>query len=193
MAELDLGKVTKTDDEINTLISIYNGGVRFGKDSDGKPGYIVADPDTGADTVIPFSSGGSGGGSLSGIEVIDNSSGYWSNSATTYHIYAGSTSGVQITKDYKYFLLLLIKFKDRYLQYDYITNVDVTTMNTSFDYTPSVIVSAGNLTEKSLYTSGIYLLNGASAGSKVGVKAVFTLASASSNYKYWQATLYGIN
>lgn len=193
MAELDLGKVTKTDDEINTLISIYNGGVRFGKDSDGKPGYIVADPDTGADTVIPFSSGGSGGGSLSGIEVIDNSSGYWSNSATTYHIYAGSTSGVQITKDYKYFLLLLIKFKDRYLQYDYITNVDVTTMNTSFNYTPSVIVSAGNLTEKSLYTSGIYLLNGASAGSKVGVKAVFTLASASSNYKYWQATLYGIN
>lgn len=193
MAELDLGKVTKTDDEINTLISIYNGGVRFGKDSDGKPGYIVADPDTGADTVIPFSSGGSGGGSLSGIEVIDNSSGYWSNSATTYHIYAGSTSGVQITKDYKYFLLLLVKFKDRYLQYDYITNVDVTTMNTSFDYTPSVIVSAGNLTEKSLYTSGIYLLNGASAGSKVGVKAVFTLASASSNYKYWQATLYGIN
>ena len=193
MAELDLGKVTKTDDEINTLISIYNGGVRFGKDSDGKPGYIVADPDTGADTVIPFSSGGSGGGSLSGIEVIDNSSGYWSNSATTYHIYAGSTSGVQITKDYKYFLLLLIKFKDRYLQYDYITNVNVTTMNTSFDYTPSVIVSAGNLTEKSLYTSGIYLLNGASTGSKVGVKAVLTLDSASSNYKYWQATLYGIN
>lgn len=193
MAELDLGKVTKTDDEINTLISIYNGGVRFGKDSDGKPGYIVADPDTGADTVIPFSSGGSGGGSLSGVEVIDNSSGYWSNSATTYHIYAGSTSGVQITKDYKYFLLLLIKFKDRYLQYDYITNVNVTTMNTSFDYTPSVIVSAGNLTEKSLYTSGIYLLNGASTGSKVGVKAVLTLDSASSNYKYWQATLYGIN
>ena len=193
MAELDLGKVTKTDDEINSLISIYNGGVRFGKDSDGKPGYIVADPDTGADTVIPFSSGGSGGGSLSGIEVIDNSSGYWSNSATTYHIYAGSTSGVQITKDYKYFLLLLIKFKDRYLQYDYITNVNVTTMNTSFDYTPSVIVSAGNLTEKSLYTSGIYLLNGASTGSKVGVKAVLTLDSASSNYKNWQATLYGIN
>lgn len=193
MAELDLGKVTKTDEEINTLISIYNGGVRFGKDSDGKPGYIVADPDTGADTVIPFSSGGSGGGSLSGIEVIDNGSGYWSNSATTYHIYAGSTSGVQITKDYKYFLFLLVKFKDRYLQYDYITNVDVTTMNTSFDYTPSIIVSAGNLTEKSLYTSGIYLLNGASAGSKVGVKAVLTLASASSNYKYYQATLYGIN
>lgn len=193
MAELDLGKVTKTDEEINTLISIYNGGVRFGKDSDGKPGYIVADPDTGADTVIPFSSGGSGGGSLSGIEVIDNSSGYWSNSATTYHIYAGSTSGVQITKDYKYFLLLLIKFKDKNLRYDYITNVNVTTMNTSFDYTPSVIVSAGNLTEKSLYTSGIYLLNGASSGSKVGVKAIVSLGSSSSDYKNYQATLYGIN
>ena len=193
MAELDLGKVTKTDEEINTLISIYNGGVRFGKDSDGKPGYIVADPDTGADTVIPFSSGGSGGGSLSGIEVIDNSSGYWSNSSTTYHIYAGSTSGVQITKDYKYFLFLLVKFKDKNLRYDYITNVNVTTMNTSFDYTPSVIVSAGNLTEKSLYTSGIYLLNGASSGSKVGVKAIVSLGSSSSDYKNYQATLYGIN
>ena len=193
MAELDLGKVTKTDEEINTLISIYNGGVRFGKDSDGKPGYIVADPDTGADTVIPFSSGGSGGGSLSGIEVVDNSSGYWSNSATTYHIYAGSTSGVQITKDYKYFLFLLVKFKTQYAGQDYITNVNVTTMNTSFDYTPNVIMGAGNLTEKGFYTSGIYLLNGASTGNKVGVKAIISLGSTSSNYKYYQATLYGIN
>ena len=192
MAELDLGKVTKTDSEINALISVYNGGVRFGKDSDGKPGYIVADPDTGADPVIPFSSGG-GGGSLSEIEVIGNSSGYWSNSSTTYHLYAGSTSGVQLTKDYKYFLFLLVKFKTQYAGQDYITNVDITTMNTSFDYTPSVIMGAGNLTEKSFYTSGIYLLNGASNGNKVGVKAVVTLASTSSNYKYWQATLYGIN
>lgn len=192
MAELDLGKVTKTDSEINALISAYNGGVRFGKDSDGKPGYIVADPDTGADTVIPFSSGG-GGGSLSEIEVIGNSSGYWSNSSTTYHLYAGSTSGVQLTKDYKYFLFLLVKFKTQYAGQDYITNVDITTMNTSFDYTPSVIMGAGNLTEKSFYTSGIYLLNGASNGNKVGVKAVVTLDSTSSNYKYWQATLYGIN
>lgn len=192
MAELDLGKVTKTDSEINALISAYNGGVRFGKDSDGKPGYIVADPDTGADTVIPFSSGG-GGGSLSEIEVIGNSSGYWSSSSTTYHLYAGNTSGVQLTKDYKYFLFLLVKFKTQYAGQDYITNVDVITMNTSFDYTPSVIMGAGNLTEKSFYTSGIYLLNGASTGNKVGVKAVVTLASTSSNYKYWQATLYGIN
>ena len=192
MAELDLGKVTKTDSEINALISAYNGGVRFGKDSDGKPGYIVADPDTGADTVIPFSSGG-GGGSLSEIEVIGNSSGYWSNSSTTYHLYAGSTSGVQLTKDYKYFLFLLVKFKTQYAGQDYITNVDITTMNTSFDYTPSVIMGAGNLTEKSFYTSGIYLLNGASNGNNVGVKAVVTLDSTSSNYKYWQATLYGIN
>lgn len=192
MAELDLGRVTKTDSEINALISAYNGGVRFGKDSDGKPGYIVADPDTGADTVIPFSSGG-GGGSLSEIEVIGNSSGYWSSSSTTYHLYAGNTSGVQLTKDYKYFLFLLVKFKTQYAGQDYITNVDVITMNTSFDYTPSVIMGAGNLTEKSFYTSGIYLLNGASTGNKVGVKAVVTLASTSSNYKYWQATLYGIN
>lgn len=192
MTELDLGKVTKTDDEINSLISIYNGGVRFGKDSDGKPGYIVADPDTGADTVIPFSSGG-GGGSLSEIEVIANGSGYWSNSATTYHIYAGSTSGVQLTKDYKYFLFLLVKFKNKYMQYDYITNVNITTMNTSFDYVPSVIMGAGNLTEKSFYTSGIYLLNGASAGNKVGVKAIISLGDASSYEKSYQATLYGIN
>lgn len=192
MAELDLGKVTKTDDEINALISAYNGGVKLGKDSDGNPGYVVTDPETGADTVIPFSSGG-GGGSLSEIEVIGNSSGYWSNSSTSYQMNAGATTGVELTKDYSYFLLLLIKFKTQYAAQDYITDVNLVKMNTAFDYTPEIIMNAGNLTEKSFYTSGIYLLKGASAGDKVGVRAVVTLAGTSTNYKYWQATLYGIN
>ena len=61
MAEVDLGKVRMTDAELSEKIIQTNGGVRFGKDAAGKPGYVVADAETGADTVIPFSKGGGGG------------------------------------------------------------------------------------------------------------------------------------
>ncbi len=58
MAQVDLGKVRMTDAELSEKIIQTNGGVRFGKDADGKPGYVVTDAETGADTVVPFSSGG---------------------------------------------------------------------------------------------------------------------------------------
>lgn len=61
MAQADLGKVRLTDAELSEKIVQVNGGVRFGKDADGKPGYVVTDAETGADTVIPFSKGGGGG------------------------------------------------------------------------------------------------------------------------------------
>ncbi len=60
MAQADLGKVRLTDAELLEKIILANGGVKFGKDADGKPGYVVVDAETGADTVIPFSSGGGG-------------------------------------------------------------------------------------------------------------------------------------
>lgn len=55
MAQADLGKVRMTDEELSEKIIQTNGGVRLGKDADGKPGYVVTDAETGADTVIPFS------------------------------------------------------------------------------------------------------------------------------------------
>ena len=61
MAELDLGKVKMTDAELMGKILTVNGGVRFGKDADGKPGFIETDAETGEETVIPFGSGGGGG------------------------------------------------------------------------------------------------------------------------------------
>ena len=63
MAQSDLGKVMLTDAELTDKIVQVNGGVRFGKDADGKPGYGVTDAETGADTVIPFRSGGGSQGS----------------------------------------------------------------------------------------------------------------------------------
>lgn len=62
MAQTDLGKVRLTDAELSEKIIQVNGGVKFGKNADGKPGYVVKDAETGADTVIPFNSGGSSGG-----------------------------------------------------------------------------------------------------------------------------------
>lgn len=57
MAQADLGKVRLTDAELSDKIIQVNGGVRLGKDADGKPGYVVTDAETGADTVVPFKSG----------------------------------------------------------------------------------------------------------------------------------------
>lgn len=53
MAEIDLGQVRLTDEELTKKIITVNGGVKFGKDADGNPGFITTD-ETGADTVIPF-------------------------------------------------------------------------------------------------------------------------------------------
>lgn len=61
MAELDLGKVKATDAELEALILAQTGGVKFGKDEDGNPGYYKYDESAGADTFVPFSSGGGGG------------------------------------------------------------------------------------------------------------------------------------
>lgn len=58
MAQLDLGKVTLTDDEITQKILNVNSNIKFGKDEDGNVGYIVTDAETGADTVIPFKKSG---------------------------------------------------------------------------------------------------------------------------------------
>lgn len=55
--ELDLGKVKQTDTELYEKIIETNGGVRFGKDADGKSGYVVTDTETNSDTVIAFNNG----------------------------------------------------------------------------------------------------------------------------------------
>lgn len=76
MAQVDLGKVRLTDVELSEKIIQTNGGVRFGKDADGNPGYVVTDADTGADTVIPFKSGGSGGLPITGEICFANTQVY---------------------------------------------------------------------------------------------------------------------
>lgn len=60
---LNLGKVGLTQAEIEEIkqeLAGQLGGVRLGYDSEGKPGYYKTD-ETGADTVVPFSSSGVGG------------------------------------------------------------------------------------------------------------------------------------
>lgn len=53
MVSIDLGQVRLTDEELTEKIVETNGGVKFGKDADGNPGFITTD-ETGADTVVPF-------------------------------------------------------------------------------------------------------------------------------------------
>lgn len=61
MADIRIGKVRDTVEEMEERILQVNGGVRLGKDADGNPGYVVTDAETGADTVVPFSSSGKNG------------------------------------------------------------------------------------------------------------------------------------
>lgn len=78
MSEVDLGPVKMTDAELMNFILQFNGGVRLGKDENGNAGYIATDEETGADTVIPFSSGGGGG--FSEMEII-----FLNSYSTTYN------------------------------------------------------------------------------------------------------------
>ncbi len=99
MAQTDLGKVRLTDEELSEKITQVNGGVRFGKDADGKPGYVVTDAETGADTVIPFSSGGGGIGS---IEVLT----YVYSTSTSTPI--STTVNITMQKGYKNILIFCL-------------------------------------------------------------------------------------
>ncbi|MCM1057738.1 MAG: hypothetical protein NC517_09035 [Firmicutes bacterium] len=62
-SEVNLGKVGLSEAEIEEMkqdITKQLGGVRLGYNEEGKPGYYTTD-ETGADTVIPFSSNMGGG------------------------------------------------------------------------------------------------------------------------------------
>ncbi len=50
--------VSESGVSLETLIFRQTGGVKFGKDADGNPGYYKYDESAGADTLVPFSSGG---------------------------------------------------------------------------------------------------------------------------------------
>lgn len=102
MSEVDLGQVKMTDAELMNFILQFNGGVRLGKDENGNAGYIATDEETGADTVIPFSSGGSGG--FSEMEII-----LLNNYSTTYNYSTIQMSNVtyNFTKKFKRVLIFM--------------------------------------------------------------------------------------
>jgi len=92
-AEANLGRVRVTEDEIKKIkdeVSSALGGLKFGYTEDGKPGYVVTD-EAGADTVVPFSSGGGGKLSFATFEL-----------AYGMMIYSGHYSYLQINaSEYK--------------------------------------------------------------------------------------------
>lgn len=109
MAQADLGKVRLTDAELSEKIVQVNGGVRFGKDADGKPGYVVTDAETGADTVIPFKSGeGGSGGLLSGTICLAGSQIY-SGAGTKTIYFSNLFEPIELSKISKVKMLTNIK------------------------------------------------------------------------------------
>lgn len=63
LTEVPEGYVTTSD-----LEESYLGGIKFGKDENGNPGYYKFDESVGADTLVPFKIGGNGG-SLSELSI----------------------------------------------------------------------------------------------------------------------------
>lgn len=90
MADIDLGKVTMTEEEVQQIIDKRNEGVRLGKDADGNPGYYKFDESAGADTLIPFSLGGAGG--ITGIKKIGDLGG---------SVNVGTSKNFTLDEDYK--------------------------------------------------------------------------------------------
>ncbi len=56
--EANLGKVRLTEEEMRALVERHTGGVRLGVDEEGNYGYYKYDEEAGADTLVPFKSGG---------------------------------------------------------------------------------------------------------------------------------------
>ncbi|MBP3920462.1 MAG: hypothetical protein J6D28_02740 [Bacilli bacterium] len=187
MAEVDLGKVRMTNYELQEFILQTNGGVKLGKDSEGNPGYIVTDPETGADTVIPFSSGGSG--VVTTIEELGKNMNYWSSSSSSYTI---SLSDIVLEKDYNKFLLFVTRDKTNYAAKDTISGVELLKSSTA-TYEIKQLVSIGNLTTASFYNYGAWLLEGANEGDIVGIQCKFTINNSSTDMKYYKIILIGIN
>ncbi len=98
MAEIDLGQVRMTDEELTDFILQLNGGIRLGRDANGQAGYVSTD-ETGTDVVIPFSTGGS---SLSGgVELLETV-------ATTGT--AEYTKDIKLNNDYKAILVVMTAY-----------------------------------------------------------------------------------
>lgn len=103
MADIDLGKVTMTEEEVQQIIDKRNEGVRLGKDADGNPGYYKFDESAGADTLIPFSLGGAGG--ITGIKKIGQLGGT---------VNGGTSSNFTLDEDYKAIIAYVIAARSGY-------------------------------------------------------------------------------
>lgn len=107
MSEVDLGQVKMTDAELMDFILQFNGGVRLGKDAEGKAGYITTDEETGADTVVPFSNGV--GGSIQEIDVLY----FGRNSSTSTSTSVTAANNIAVTVEKKYKNILCLVFYNR--------------------------------------------------------------------------------
>lgn len=129
MADIDLGKVTMTEEEVQQIIDKRNEGVRLGKDADGNPGYYKFDESAGADTLIPFSLGGAGG--ITGIKKIGQLGGT---------VNSGTSSNFTLDEDYKAIIAYVIAARNGYS----IRVTGITLPNKNTALTQSGSSSAGN-------------------------------------------------
>ena len=182
MAELDLGKVRMTDTELMEKIITANGGVRFGKDAEGRPGFIETDAETGEETVIPFGSGGGGG--IEEFEVLN-----FTNSAST-----GSGSqqitlnNIAVDKNYKHILIVVAYYRPS-VSYNTVTDIEISQTAGSTLETLQMYYTSKNLT----WYMGCCLYGAVNEGENLSFKALFKTSNGNSNTKSYFIAAIGLN
>ncbi len=185
MAETDLGKIKMTDAELLDFILQCNGGVRLGKDADGNPGYVVTDADTGADTVVPFSSGGGAG--FEGGDILTFSGTSSTSTATLLSTSISATTG----KDYKKILVLAIYVKAD--SYNELTDLEIFSTS-SATYDPKEEWNCNNLSSNNryLYYAVMASLRGeVKSGEKLYYMVRASLSSTATTSKYIMGAIIG--
>lgn len=182
MAEVDLGQVKMTDAELMNFILQFNGGVRLGKDENGNAGYITTDEETGADTVIPFSSGGGG---FEGGDILVFSGG----SSTSTGTLVSNSYTAEVKRDYKKVLFLALYFRTD--TYNTLQNIEMWDASGA-TYNPEEEWACDNLSSGYTYYIKASLRGEVKSGEKIGFMARATISNTAKTTKYLLGVIIGL-
>ncbi|MDE5910262.1 MAG: hypothetical protein K2H52_16220 [Lachnospiraceae bacterium] len=167
----------------SNLNESYLGGIRFGRDADGNPGYYKHDEEAGADTVIPFNIGSEDG--IKEIDIIFGSNYSSSSNAASVSNYFG-TSELN-NKEYKNLLALGIYTRTN-SSYNTPTNTLVTDQNKIAES-----IGQGSLSLGSFLMAGYQLLGKTEQGKPLRFYVNTQITNPNSNSKALYFVLLGLN
>ncbi|GFI02305.1 hypothetical protein IMSAGC005_01133 [Lachnospiraceae bacterium] len=178
-----LTEVPETYVTASSLNESYLGGIRFGRDADGNPGYYKHDEEAGADTVIPFNIGSEDG--IKEIDIIFGGNSSSSSNASSVSNYFGTSA--LTNKEYKNLLALGIYTRAN-SSYNTPANMLVTDQNKIAESIGQSSLSLG-----SFLMAGYQLLGRTEQGKPLRFYVNTQITNPNSNSKNLYFVLLGLN